>query len=106
MVSHSTFPLLPKCLIPFSLLEEHSGQISELEKELGDCRRQISEQQKEIGILQQELDDQKDANSKAPTTTMKNLVERLRNQLALKEKQHKVIELITHLKHALSSLSR
>ncbi len=37
-----------------------------------------------------ELQTQKDANTRAPTTTMKNLVERLRNELALKEKQHKV----------------
>ncbi len=33
----------------------------------------------------------KEANERAPTKTMKALVERLRNQLALKEKQQKVI---------------
>ena len=35
----------------------------------------------------------KEANERAPTKTMKSLVERLRNQLALKDKQQKVIDM-------------
>ncbi len=64
---------------------------------LADLQQQVAEQQKtlvekdsELNIVQQELDQQKEENSRAPTTTMKNLVERLKHQLALKEKQHKV----------------
>ena len=34
---------------------------------------------------------EKEANERAPTKTMKSLVERLRNQLAVKEKQLKVL---------------
>jgi centrosomal protein CEP290 len=45
---------------------------------------------KEIDLLTQEIDTLKDQNNRAPTTTMKNMVERLKNQLALKEKQHQV----------------
>ena len=48
--------------------------------------------------MNEELGTAKEANSRAPTTTMKNLVERLKNQLALKEKQHQVIVILLALK--------
>jgi len=38
----------------------------------------------------------KEANEKAPSKTMKNLVERLRNQLAKKEKEQKVHLYLTY----------
>lgn len=41
-------------------------------------------------MLHQELEASKEANERAPSKTMKNLVERLRNQLANKEKEQKV----------------
>ena len=41
-------------------------------------------------MLHQELEASKEANEMAPSKTMKNLVERLRNQLANKEKEQKV----------------
>ena len=42
-------------------------------------------------MLKDELETAKEAAQRAPSKTMKHLVERLRNQLALKEKQQKVI---------------
>ena len=60
------------------------------ETELDRLRIKVEEQAKEIDIMNEELTTAKDANSRAPTTTMKNMVERLKNQLALKEKQHQV----------------
>jgi len=50
----------------------------------------LEDNEKELEVTLAELETQKEANIRAPTTSMKNLVERLRNQLALKEKQHKV----------------
>ena len=44
----------------------------------------------QIDVLKEELDAAKEANERAPSKTMKSLVERLRNQLALKDKQQKV----------------
>ena len=44
----------------------------------------------QVEILNDDLHTAKEANERAPTKTMKALVERLRNQLALKEKQQKV----------------
>ena len=41
-------------------------------------------------VLKDELETAKEAAQRAPSKTMKHLVERLRNQLALKEKQQKV----------------
>ena len=41
-------------------------------------------------MLKDELETAKEAAQRAPSKTMKHLVERLRNQLALKEKQQKV----------------
>ena len=44
----------------------------------------------QVEVLSQELQSAKEANEKAPSKTMKGLVERLRNQLAKKEKEQKV----------------
>ena len=70
------------------------GQLSEelanKQAEVDKLTRTVEHQAKELELLNEELGTAKDANSRAPTTTMKNLVERLKNQLALKEKQHQV----------------
>ncbi|XP_071137463.1 centrosomal protein of 290 kDa-like isoform X1 [Mytilus edulis] len=58
------------------------------DKEVDDHKRQVEHMRKEIELLTQEVDTLKDQNNRAPTTTMKNMVDRLKNQLALKEKQH------------------
>ncbi|XP_071113169.1 centrosomal protein of 290 kDa-like [Haliotis cracherodii] len=68
--------------------EEIKAELSKKDSEIDDYRRQLGEQRKEMDILNEEIAALKDTNSRAPTQTMKNLVERLKNQLALKEKQH------------------
>lgn len=63
-------------------------------KDEGDeLRSVLSQMEKELLSVKIELEAQREANNRAPTTTMKNLVERLKNQLALKEKQQKVSHL-------------
>ncbi|XP_071477104.1 centrosomal protein of 290 kDa-like [Diadema antillarum] len=71
------------------LLEDQKGAVEKLEAAIASHRETIGEKEAEIERLEAELDSQRAANSKAPTTTMKNMVERLKNELALKEKQHK-----------------
>ena len=44
----------------------------------------------QVEVITQEMESAKEANEKAPSKTMKNLVERLRNQLTKKEKEQKV----------------
>ena len=73
-------------------------EISRKEAELTKVKQTMEHQGKELELMNEELGTAKEANSRAPTTTMKNLVERLKNQLALKEKQHQVIVTLLALK--------
>ncbi|PFX18289.1 Centrosomal protein of 290 kDa [Stylophora pistillata] len=69
--------------------EEHSKEVTKLNSEKLERDDRIMEQGKEIEVLKDELESAKEAAQRAPSKTMKHLVERLKNQLALKEKQQK-----------------
>ncbi|XP_067855410.1 centrosomal protein of 290 kDa isoform X3 [Heptranchias perlo] len=71
--------------------EKHVTEIKKLHDEAGELRCIQLQMEKEVQYLQTELEAQKQANTRAPTTTMKNLVDRLKGQLALKEKQQKAL---------------
>lgn len=73
-----------------SLVGQLRDDIETKEGEIERLRKTVEDQSKELEIINEELGTAKEANSRAPTTTMKNMVERLKNQLALKEKQHQV----------------
>lgn len=80
-------------LIEFTFLrikQEQREYQSKRDTELDDLQKIITDQKKEICLLNEEIITLKDSNTRGPTTSMKNLVERLKNQLALKEKQHQV----------------
>ncbi|XP_041520473.1 centrosomal protein of 290 kDa [Microtus oregoni] len=77
--------------IKLRLQENHAGEVKKAQSEVEDLRRALVQAQKEAHSLKSELQAQKEANSRAPTTTMKNLVDRLKSQLALKEKQQKAL---------------
>ena len=72
------------------LQENHADEVKKIKTEVENLRCLLVQSQKESQSLKYELQTQKEANSRAPTTTMRNLVERLKSQLALKEKQQKV----------------
>ncbi|KAK3738058.1 hypothetical protein QZH41_012933 [Actinostola sp. cb2023] len=76
----------------------YEKQIKELRDEIQIKDDKYMVKRKENEVLREELDAAKEANERAPTRTMKQLVERLRNQLVLKEKQQK------SLSHALLQL--
>uniref|UniRef100_A0A2K6FRH3 Centrosomal protein 290 n=1 Tax=Propithecus coquereli TaxID=379532 RepID=A0A2K6FRH3_PROCO len=76
--------------VKLRLQENHADELKKLKAEVEDLRCLLGQSQKESQSLKSELQAQKEANSRAPTTTMRNLVERLKNQLALKEKQQKL----------------
>lgn len=61
-----------------------------LKDEANVLRNMISQMEKELANVKAELEIQKEANNRAPTATLKNLVEQLKSQLAIKEKQQKV----------------
>ncbi|XP_052609182.1 centrosomal protein of 290 kDa isoform X1 [Peromyscus californicus insignis] len=73
------------------LQENHAGEVKKAKAEMEDLRCALVQAQKESQSLKSELQAQREANSRAPTTTMRNLVDRLKNQLALKEKQQKAL---------------
>ncbi|XP_052496052.1 centrosomal protein of 290 kDa [Budorcas taxicolor] len=73
------------------LQENHTDEVKKIKAEVENLRCLLVQSQKESQSLKSELQTQKEANSRAPTTTMRNLVERLKSQLALKEKQQKAL---------------
>ncbi|XP_061495596.1 centrosomal protein of 290 kDa isoform X4 [Rhineura floridana] len=73
------------------LEEKHAAEVKKLKDEVDELRSLLSQMEKELLNVKLELEAQREANNRAPTTTMKNLVERLKNQLALKEKQQKAL---------------
>ncbi|KAM7114667.1 centrosomal protein of 290 kDa isoform 1-T3 [Molossus nigricans] len=77
--------------VKLRLQENHAVEVKKIKSEVENLRCLLAQSQNESQSLKSELQAQKEANSRAPTTTMKNLVERLKNQLALKEKQQKAL---------------
>ncbi|XP_072257323.1 centrosomal protein of 290 kDa [Pyxicephalus adspersus] len=73
------------------LEENYILEIKKHKSEAEALRARMSEMEKEINYLNTELEAQKEANTRAPTATMKNLVERLKSQVAHKEKQQKAL---------------
>ncbi|XP_019400819.1 PREDICTED: centrosomal protein of 290 kDa isoform X3 [Crocodylus porosus] len=73
------------------LEEKHAAEVKQLKDEANELRNLLSQIEKELLNVKTELQAQKEANNRAPTTTMKNLVERLKNQLTLKEKQQRAL---------------
>ena len=70
---------------------ECSEQVEQIHLEKSEVEQTVVELRNQLKSTEQELDDQKAANSRAPTQTIKNLVEKLKNQLAMKEKQNQVM---------------
>ncbi|XP_025035933.2 centrosomal protein of 290 kDa isoform X4 [Pelodiscus sinensis] len=77
--------------IKAQLEEKHVAEVKKLKDEANELRNLLSQKAVEFLQVKTELEAQKEANNRAPTTTMKNLVERLKTQLALKEKQQKAL---------------
>ena len=64
--------------------------MSELHASLEEKACRVVELEQEVEVMEGELSAAQQAAKQAPSRTMKALVERLRNQLAMKEKQHRV----------------
>ncbi|KFZ67248.1 Centrosomal protein of 290 kDa, partial [Podiceps cristatus] len=73
------------------LQEKHAVDVEQLKDEATELRNVLSQMEKELVNVKAELDIQKEANNRAPTATLKNLVEQLKSQLAIKEKQQKAL---------------
>uniref|UniRef100_A0A8C4U9G5 Centrosomal protein 290 n=1 Tax=Falco tinnunculus TaxID=100819 RepID=A0A8C4U9G5_FALTI len=73
------------------LQEKHTVDVDQLKDEVNELRNMLSRKEKALANVKAELEVQKEANSRAPTATMKNLLEQLKSQLAIKEKQQKAL---------------
>ncbi|XP_051978997.1 centrosomal protein of 290 kDa [Xyrauchen texanus] len=73
------------------LEERHAVQMKRLSQEAEELRAQLTQMEKELHYLHTELEAQKEANVRSPSNTMKNLVEHLKTQLTIKEKQLKAL---------------
>ena len=72
------------------LTNETNEQLGRKESELDHINRENQDLRREVHVLKEEVEALKDSNQRGPTASMKAMVERLKNQLALKEKQHQV----------------
>ncbi|NWV04060.1 CE290 protein, partial [Ptilonorhynchus violaceus] len=73
------------------LQQKHTVDVEQIKDEANELRNILSQKEKELANVKAELEVQKEANNRAPTATMKNLVEQLKSQLAIKENQHKAL---------------
>ncbi|NXY64641.1 CE290 protein, partial [Callaeas wilsoni] len=73
------------------LQEKHTVDVEKIKEEANELRNILSQKEKELANVKAELEVQKEANNRAPTATLKNLVEQLKSQLAIKENQHKAL---------------
>ncbi|KAM6092127.1 centrosomal protein of 290 kDa [Theristicus caerulescens] len=73
------------------LQEKHTVDVEQLKDEANGLRNILSQMEKELANVKAELEIQKEANNRAPTATLKNMVEQLKSQLAMKEKQQKAL---------------
>uniref|UniRef100_A0A8V5FJE3 Uncharacterized protein n=1 Tax=Melopsittacus undulatus TaxID=13146 RepID=A0A8V5FJE3_MELUD len=73
------------------LCEKHTADVERLKDEANVLKNIISQMEKEFANVKAELEVQKEANKRAPTATLKNLVEQLKSQLVIKEKQQKAL---------------
>ncbi|NWH65851.1 CE290 protein, partial [Geococcyx californianus] len=73
------------------LREDHKVDVQQLKEEANGLRNKLFQMEMELANVKAELEVQKEANNRAPTATLKNLVEQLKSQLAIKEKQQKAL---------------
>ncbi|XP_061871976.1 centrosomal protein of 290 kDa isoform X4 [Colius striatus] len=73
------------------LQEKHVIEVAQLKDEANKLRNELSQMERELVNVKAELQVQKEANNRAPSATLKNLVEQLKNQLDVKEKQQKAL---------------
>ncbi|KAM6386819.1 centrosomal protein of 290 kDa [Alca torda] len=73
------------------LQEKHTIDVEKLKDEANELRNMLSQTETELANVKTELEIQREKNNRAPTATLKNLVEQLKSQLAIKEKQQKAL---------------
>ncbi|XP_066039446.1 centrosomal protein of 290 kDa isoform X6 [Chamaea fasciata] len=73
------------------LQEKHTVDVEQIKEEANELKKILCQKEMELTNVKAELEVQKEANNRAPTATLKNLVAQLKSQLAIKENQHKAL---------------
>ncbi|XP_053798119.1 centrosomal protein of 290 kDa isoform X6 [Vidua chalybeata] len=73
------------------LQEKYTDDVEQMKEEANELRNILSQKEKELANVKVELEFQKEANNRAPTASLKNLVKQLKSQLAIKVNQHKAL---------------
>jgi len=82
---------LKKLNVPLSrYVGQLRAELNSKQEELERLQRTVEDQNKNLALKEEELTSAQEANARAPTVTMKNMVDRLKKQLSDKEKQHQV----------------
>lgn len=71
--------------------KEQMEIVQRMNAQLEEHKNKIAEQEREINRVLTELENQKQLNSRSPSSEMKQIVEKLRQQLAEKDEQHKTL---------------
>ncbi|KAM6290371.1 centrosomal protein of 290 kDa [Porphyrio hochstetteri] len=73
------------------LQDQYRVDREELKDEANKLRNKLAQMEMELATAKAELRAQREANRKAPTATVKQMLENLKSQLAMKEKQQKAL---------------
>jgi len=74
-------------------IEEHHQLVQKLDADNEELRRQLQLEKDRVRELEMNLQTQKEANERAPTVAMKGVVEKLKQQLEIKEQELQVIKM-------------
>ena len=55
-------------------MAEQARELKEMESQIEDLDKELTDKNKQLELVEGELEDATDANARAPTTTLKNLV--------------------------------
>jgi hypothetical protein len=77
-------------MIILRLAEKHAAEQKAQLDQLEGVQRQLAERDQQVVRLAREVEEQRQLNATAPSESMKKRLEKLQNEIALKEKQNQV----------------
>lgn len=81
--------------------------VNKLNSQLAEYRNKLAEQEREISKALTDLDNQRQLNSKSPSAEVKQIVDKLKQQLAEKDEQQKVLtKALNDIKSDMVSLAK
>lgn len=76
------------------MAEKHAAEQKAQLDQLEGVQRQLAERDQQVVRLAREVKEQRQLNATAPSESMKKRLEKLQNEIALKEKQNQVLHYV------------